>query len=119
MRKIVNHIYDDAISFEHVNSVWNVVFKTCKNKKEVLEFSLNKNTNIYQICYLLKSRKYQPYSYRLFLIFEPKPILVMSQRIQDKIVNHFVAKYYLLPYLESKLEDFNVATRKRQGKYLC
>lgn len=49
------------------------------------------------------------------MIFEPKPRLVMSQSVADKIVNHFVANYYLLPYLESSLIDSNVATRKNKG----
>jgi hypothetical protein len=49
------------------------------------------------------------------MIFEPKPRLVMSQTITDKIVNHFVANYYLIPYVESKLIDSNVATRKEKG----
>ena len=35
----------------------------------------------------------------------------MSQTITDKIVNHFVTKYYLIPYLDNKLIDSNVATR--------
>ncbi len=53
--------------------------------------------------------------YRTFLIFEPKPRLVMSQTITDKIINHFVANYYLIPYMENSLIDSNVATRKNKG----
>ena len=70
------------------------------------------NYNIYQI---LLNGLYKPLPFRLFLIFEPKARLVMSQTVGDKIVNHFVAKYYLLPYLENKLIDSNVATRKGKG----
>ena len=39
----------------------------------------------------------------------------MSQRINDKIVNHFISEYYLLPYLDNKLIDANVATRVNKG----
>ena len=39
----------------------------------------------------------------------------MSQTVFDKIINHFVANYYLIPYLENKLIDSNVATRKNKG----
>ena len=49
------------------------------------------------------------------MIFEPKPRIVMSQCINDKIVNHFISKYYLLPYLDNKLIDANVATRVNKG----
>lgn len=60
-------------------------------------------------------RNYKPLPFRLFLIFEPKARLVMSQTVSDKIVNHFITNYYLLPYLEKKLIDQNVATRKNKG----
>jgi hypothetical protein len=39
----------------------------------------------------------------------------MNQSIADKIVNHFVANYFLIPYLEYSLIDGNVATRKNRG----
>lgn len=41
----------------------------------------------------------------------------MSQSIKDKIVNHFVANYYLTSYLSCKLIDQNVATRKGYGTH--
>lgn len=109
------NIYDDAITLENIQSMWHVIRITCKNKKELFYFSLNLNTNLYSIWKSLKDKTYTPSKYRTFMIFEPKPRLVMSQTITDKIVNHFVANYYLIPYLESTLIDSNVATRKGRG----
>ena len=110
-----NNIYDDPITFNNIYNVWKIVRKTCKNKRAVLNFALCENVNIMNIYYLLKTRKYKPGRFILFMIFEPKPRLVMSQSITDKIVNHFVANYYLIPYLEKKLINTNVATRKYKG----
>lgn len=107
--------YDAKINHLYVDTVWNIVRKTCKNRKAIFRYSLNKNVNNYLIYRILKERKYKPYPFRLFLIFEPKARLVMSQTVSDKIVNHFVTNYYLLPYLENKLIDQNVATRKNKG----
>ena len=109
------NIYDAAITPDNIYDMWCIIKKTCKNKGALYRFSLNLNTNIDYICYLLKTRHYQPSPYKTFLIFEPKPRLVMSQNIQDKIINHFVTNYYLIPYIESKLIDENVATRKEKG----
>jgi len=39
----------------------------------------------------------------------------MSQTVSDKVTNHFVTNLYLLPYLERKLIDQNVATRIGKG----
>lgn len=108
-------IYDSAITYENIYAMWLIIRKTCNNKKAVFYFSLNLNTNISYIYDVLKNKKYLPYKYRTFLIFEPKPRLVMSQTVFDKIINHFVANYYLIPYLENKLIDANVATRKNKG----
>ena len=114
-KQTVDNIYDDAVTFENIYDTWNIVRKTCKNRKAIYRFAVNKNTNIYNIYTVLKEKKYKPLPFRLFLIFEPKPRLVMSQSVSDKIVNHFVTNYYLLPYLESSLIDSNVATRKNKG----
>lgn len=109
------NIYDRAITYENIYAMWKIIKRTCKNRKEVFLFSLNLNTNIYYIYYVLKNKIYKPQAYKTFMIFEPKPRLVMSQTIVDKIVNHFVANYYLIPYLEKSLIDSNVATRTKKG----
>lgn len=109
------NIYDQAITYENIYAMWKIIKRTCKNRKEVFLFSLNLNTNIYYIYYALKNKIYKPQAYKTFMIFEPKPRLVMSQTIVDKIVNHFVANYYLIPYLEKSLIDSNVATRTKKG----
>lgn len=114
LRKTKN-IYDDAITLENIYRVWNIIKKTCKNRKAVFYFSLNLSTNLDYIYYQLKNKKYIPQKYRTFMIFEPKARLVMSQTIYDKLVNHFVANYYLIPHLEKSLIDSNVATRKEKG----
>lgn len=113
--KLSKGIYDEAVTIENIYSMWQIIKKTCKNKKGLFYFSLNLNTNINYIYNLLKNRSYKPGRYHAFMIFEPKPRLVMSQSIHDKVVNHFVANYFLLPYLENTLINSNVATRKNMG----
>ena len=115
MKKRVNNIYDNYLTIENLYKMWDIVKVTCKNKKEIFYFSLNLNTNIMEIYNELKNRSYKPDMFKCFMIFEPKARLVMSQTIRDKIVNHFITNYYLIPFLESKLIDSNVATRINKG----
>lgn len=112
--KIENE-YDSKITIENLKNIWKIVKRTCKNKRAVYNFWLNENTNIYNLYRVLKEKRYEPYRFKIFLIFEPKPRLVMSQTVGDKIVNHFIANYYLLPHIERKLIDSNVAARKNKG----
>lgn len=111
----MNDLYYKPITYENIYKTYCTVRKTCKNKRGVYNFSVNKFTNIYSIYKALYNESYKPFKYKIFMIFEPKPRLVMSQTVTDKIVNHFVANYYLLPLLEKKLVDCNVATRKGKG----
>ena len=115
MKALNNDIYYKPITYENVISTWDIVRRTCKNKRAIFRYHVNKNSMNYNIYQILLNGLYKPLPFRLFLIFEPKARLVMSQTVGDKIVNHFVAKYYLLPYLENKLIDSNVATRKGKG----
>lgn len=117
MKKIKRskNIYDEKITLDNLYAMWKIIKRTCKNRREVFYFSLNLNTNIMNIYTSLKNKTYKPGNYRTFMIFEPKPRLVMSQSVYDKIVNHFITNYYLSPYLENSLIDSNVATRKEKG----
>ena len=115
MKALNNDIYYKPITYENVISTWDIVRRTCKNKRAIFRYHVNKNSMNYNIYQILLNGLYKPLPFRLFLIFVPKARLVMSQTVGDKIVNHFVANYYLLPYLENKLIDSNVATRKGKG----
>lgn len=53
--------------------------------------------------------------YNKFIIYEPKERLIVSQNIQDKIVNHLVARHILYPAILPCLLDVNVASRKNMG----
>lgn len=114
-KRKTKHIYDKYITMDNLYATWNIVRRTCKNKEAVYEFSLNLNCNLMNIYHELKNKTYIPNRYKCFMIFYPKPRLVMSQSIRDKIVNHFIANYYLIPYLEDSLIYQNVATRKNKG----
>jgi len=114
-KRKTKNIYDKYLNIDNLYAAWKIVKKTCKNKKEIYFFSLNLNSNLMKIYKELKNRTYKPNKFRCFMIFEPKARLVMSQSVRDKIVNHFITNYYLLPYLESSLINENVATRKNKG----
>lgn len=115
LNQMNNDMYFKEVTYDNVRSMWNIVRRTCKNKRAILRYTINQNTMNYILYQKLLNCDYKPLPFRLFLIFEPKERLVMSQAISDKIINHFVDNYYLIPYLDKKLIDSNVATRKGKG----
>lgn len=69
-------------------------------------------SRIYEI---LKNPEYKVGTYNVFTIYEPKGRRIVSQNMQDKVVNHLVARYILYPALLPCLIDSNVASRKSMG----
>lgn len=110
-----NNLYEKILNEKNALAMYKVIKQNCKNKKEVYRFSLNLNQNIMEILEKLKNENYKFDKYRIFIIKEPKYRLIMSEKIEDKIVNHLVAKYILLPALDASLIDANVATRYKKG----
>ena len=112
--KKLNNLYDEIYDINNIHKMYNSIRKTTKNKKEILNFDINMNSNIIDISNKLKNQNYKFDKYNIFLIKEPKYRLIMSETINDKLVNHLIAKYILLP-LDKKLINENVATRKNKG----
>lgn len=113
--KSKKHLYNDILKYDNALEMYQKIKRSCRNRKAVYEFSLNLNTHIMNILLLLKERNYKFSRYKIFMIRDPKYRIIMSENIPDKLVNHLVSKHILLPALESKLIDTNVATRIDKG----
>lgn len=109
----------DIVTYENLYESWKTVRKTCKNKKRIIAFENNINSNLIYIREKLLSKEYKPNEYRIFLIYQPKVRVVMSQSIADKIVNHLLTNFCLIPVIDNKLIYSNVATRKGKGTSLA
>lgn len=91
------------------------ISKNVKNKQRLLNFEKNKMQNINIIYNKLKAEEYYIRRYNIFLIKEPKLRVIMSLEMVDKIINHFITNYALIPKLSKYLDNRNVATRKNLG----
>ena len=94
-----------------------VIRRNTKNKKKVQKFDDFYSCNIVKIKELLMSHKYKMGKYNIFIIHEPKVRIIMSQEIEDKIINHLVAKYFLRDVFDKTLSDRNCATRVGKGTH--
>lgn len=109
------NLYTDMIKFKNAKCMFNKIKRNCKNKQAIYNYKLYLNENLYRVLELLYKREYKFSKYRIFMIRDPKFRIIMSENIPYKLVNHMVSKYILLPSLESKLIDTNVATRINKG----
>lgn len=73
------------------------------------------NCNLTNLICKMQSTDFAFKKYNIFLIKEPKYRLIMSEDLDDKIINQVFSRFILIPYLSNSLIDSNVATRKNMG----
>lgn len=108
-------MYDQLCDIAKIEKYYHHVRLTSKHRRKIVNFENFYMMNIAQIYFVLKNRQYKHSAYNVFLIKEPKYRIIMSEIISDKIVNHLLSEEILLPILEPKLIEMNVATRKDKG----
>lgn len=110
--------YQKMLDLKKIEEVFHDVSIKTKHKNKIVNFKLFYVTNIMQIYKVLEQKKYSHGPYNIFLVKEHKYRLIMSENIFDKIINHLLSKEILLPAIEPRLIDMNVATRKEKGTKL-
>lgn len=91
------------------------VKKNVRNKKKILDFEKHKMEYLVDIKNALENNLYDGGKNNIFLVFKSKVRVIMAQGIYDKIINHYVTRYILIPKLEKYLNNRNCATRKEMG----
>ena len=119
-----SNLYNDILKYENILETVYDVLKKNRNKDKSLEFRKNLNTNLMEIKNKLASNNYIFSKYKVFMIKDPKYRIIMSENMDDKIVNHLVSRYILLHSIEKCNIDTNVATRIGKGsgyafEYFC
>ncbi len=112
VRKIT---YDEILDIDKILFQYHIIRSKTRNKKKLCNFEVNLASNAINILNLLKNKQWHHNTYNVFIISEPKYRIIMSEKLVDKIVNHLLSQYVLLPLLEPLLLDCNVATRKNKG----
>lgn len=115
--KRVNNIYNKINDIEVIIDMYRLVRKNTKNKRKLNKFEDYFTSNIINIKNIINTRSYTPGKYNIFIIKEPKVRVIMSQNITDKVINHLVAKYFLIDTFDKGLYYGNVATRKNKGTH--
>ena len=109
------NLYNNIFKFENIVNAYNEVAKNTKNKKRVANLREYKAIYISRIYNILERKSYTPGPAHIFFIHEPKKRRIVSQNVQDKIINHLVARHILYPAILPCLIDANVASRIGYG----
>lgn len=116
--KRVNNIYNKITDIDVIMNMYDkVIHKNMKNKNKLEKFDNYYSENIVNIKEILMQKNYIPDNYNIFLISEPKYRIIMGQEIKDKVINHLVTRYFIIPYFDKTFIDSNVATRIGKGTH--
>ena len=109
--KRVSNLVDD-FTIENIIKAYKMVRKNTLNKNKIYKFEEYYTSNISNVFRLLND--YKVGKYNIFLIRENKYRIIMSQNINDKIINHLMADI-LIKVIDTSLINTNVASRKNRG----
>lgn len=110
-----NNLYMNICNIDNTLAVYDEVCRNTKNKRKVFNLKSYKAIYIARIYNTLINKSYVVGPYNHFTIYEPKERHIVSQNVQDKIINHLVARYILAPAILPCLLDVNVASRENMG----
>ena len=112
-----NNLYQEICKMENIISAFDEVCKNVNNKNKVQNYKQYKCIYISRIYNILNNKTYEVGKYNVFTIYDPKQRRIVSQNLQDKVINHLVARHILYPSIMPCLIDQNVASRKGMGTH--
>ena len=110
-----NNLYKNLLKMENIEQAYNEVCSHTRNKKRARNYKEFKCVYISRISKILTERKYEVGKYNVFTIYEPKERVIVSQNLQDKVINHLISRQILYPALIPCLIEENVASIEKKG----
>lgn len=106
---------DEIFSFENLYRAHKECRRSKQNISEIINFELNLSYNISKLVRSLKNKTYKFGKYYKFYIYEPKERLIEALPYKDRIVIKCFCNTVLIPKLQNRLINDNVACRKGKG----
>ena len=113
--KRASNLYSDLYNLDNIINMTDKVLSKVKNKERREKFLLYYSEHIISIKKRLLSNNINLGKYNIFLITDPKCRVIMSQSIEDKVINHLIAEYLLVRVFEKRYIDSMCATRVGKG----
>ena len=103
------NLYDSIVNIPYIENMYYEVRLKTKHRSKIVNFETYYMSNIINIYETLKTKAYHHSNYNVFLVKEPKYRIIMSENIFDKVVNHLISEYILLPLIEPRLIPMNLS----------
>lgn len=117
MPKTISDIYDDAVSFGKLLKSHKKARRGKREKKEVILFELNLETEILNLEKELKLGRYKTGNYKSFKVYEPKERIIMAASYRDRVVHQWYVENFIEPYFVPQFIETSYAGIKTRGMH--
>jgi len=114
--KTSKNLFTSITTFDNVLSAAGKAAKGKHENRSVLRFYNHFEENIWQIIGELKSKTWQPGSYKTFRIYKPKPRVISAAPFKDRVVHHALMAV-ICPLLERSFIFDTYANRIAKGTH--
>jgi len=97
-------------------SAWEIFRRGKTRKKDVMDFEMHLEDNIFSLYDEVKSDKYKHSPYAYFQIFDNKKRDIYKAEVRDRIMHQIIYDYLILCFEPVFITD-SYASRKRKGQY--
>lgn len=117
MPKTIRNQFDKKLTFEKLLNAHNRAKKNKTERKEVLLFELDLETNITNLLSSIKNKNYKPGKYREFTIYEPKERIIRALPYRDRIIHQWYIEEFIKPYIVKRFIKDSYACIDNKGAH--
>ncbi len=115
MCKTIKKSFALKLTFDNLMSAYERASKNKGNKKDLLSFNIDLETNIVNLLNELKNNKYKQGKYRTFTIYEPKERVIKVLPFKDRIVQQWYIEEFIKPFIVPRFIYTNCACIESKG----
>ena len=117
MSKTIKKCFYDKLTFENILNAHKRASKGKIQKKEIILFEMDLETNIIRIINEIKSGTYKFGDYREFFVYEPKKRLIKSLPYRDRVVHQWYVEEFIKPYFFKRFIKDTFACLDERGTH--
>lgn len=117
MPKTIRNVYDNAVSFKNLLEAHKKARRGKREKKEVILFELNLESEILKIEKDLREGKYKSGEYKTFKIYEPKERIIMASPYKDRVIHQWYVENFIKPYFVPQFIATSYAGIENRGMH--
>lgn len=117
MSKTIKNSFDKNLTFLKFLQAHDRASKGKKQKKEIILFEIDLETNIIKIINSIKKKQYKTGKYREFKVYEPKERIIKSLPYQDRIIHQWYVEEFIKPYFYPRFIKDTYACLDNRGTH--